>query len=88
MDGQRQILRNNSNYMSANPIRSESTNQLYNYEAKHYLGDWLSRPLDSITRRDGEARFKRNLARLTGSARLHRHEVGFRKALALTSLDA
>ena len=31
-------------YMSANPNGSESTNQLYNYEAKHYLGDWLSRP--------------------------------------------
>ena len=44
-------------YMSANPNRSESTNQLYNYEARHYLGDWLSRPLDSITRRDVEARF-------------------------------
>ena len=25
-------------YMSANPNRSESTNQLYNYEAKRYLG--------------------------------------------------
>lgn len=36
-------------YMSANPNRSESTNQLYNYDAKHYLRDWLSRPLDSIT---------------------------------------
>ena len=44
-------------YMSANPNRSESTNQLYNYEARRYLGDWLSRPLDSITRRDVEARF-------------------------------
>ena len=44
-------------YMSANPNRSESTNQLYNYDAKHYLRDWLSRPLDSITRRDVESRF-------------------------------
>ena len=44
-------------YMSADPNRSESTNQLYNYGAKHNLGDWLSRPLDSITRLNVASRF-------------------------------
>ena len=46
-------------YIDANPNRSESTNKLYRYEAGRYLGDWLSRPLDAITRRDVEARFNR-----------------------------
>ena len=46
-------------YMKANPNRSESTNQLYRFEAQRYLGDWLSRPLDSITRRDVESRFNK-----------------------------
>ena len=44
-------------YMAANPNRSKRTNELYRYEAKRYLGDWLSRPLDLIARRDVEARF-------------------------------
>lgn len=39
-------------YMKANPSRSKATNQLHGFEAEHYLGDWLSRPLDTITRRD------------------------------------
>ncbi len=46
-------------YMSANPNRSKRTNELYRYEAKRYLGDWLTRPLDTITRRDVETRFNR-----------------------------
>lgn len=44
-------------YMKANPNRSKSTDEIYRYEAKRYLGDWLVRPLDPITRRDVEARF-------------------------------
>ena len=46
-------------YMNANPNRSRRTNELYRYEAKRYLGDWLTRPLDTITRRDVETRFNR-----------------------------
>ena len=46
-------------YMTANPNRSRRTNELYRYEAKRYLGDWLSRPLDAIARRDVETRFNR-----------------------------
>ena len=37
--------------------RSKRTNQLYRYEANRYLGDWLTRPLDAISRRDVETRF-------------------------------
>ncbi|MDD9981141.1 MAG: integrase arm-type DNA-binding domain-containing protein, partial [Gammaproteobacteria bacterium] len=44
-------------YMAANPNRSKRTNELYRYEANRYLGDWLSRPLDAISRADVEARF-------------------------------
>ena len=44
-------------YMAANPNRSERTNELYRYEISRYLGDWLARPLDRITRRDVEKRF-------------------------------
>ena len=46
-------------YMRANPNRSKRTNELYRYDSKRYLGDWLTRPLDAITRRDVEARFNR-----------------------------
>ena len=46
-------------YMTANPNRSKRTDELYRYEANRYLGDWLSRPLDAIVRRDVEARFNR-----------------------------
>ena len=46
-------------YMAANPNRSQTTNKLYRYQANRHLGDWLSRPLDAITRRDVEARFNR-----------------------------
>ena len=31
-------------YMAANPNRSKRTDELYRYEAKRYLGDWLSPP--------------------------------------------
>ena len=34
-------------YMAVNPNRSKRTNELYRYEANRYLGDWLTRPLDS-----------------------------------------
>ena len=44
-------------YMTANPNRSKRTNELYRYEMKRYLGDWLTRPLDAISRRDVESRF-------------------------------
>ena len=43
--------------MAANPNRSKRTNELYRYEAKRYLGDWLPRPLDAVTRKDVETRF-------------------------------
>ena len=43
--------------MAANPNRSKRTNELYRYEANRYLGDWLARPLDAISRADVEARF-------------------------------
>ena len=40
-----------------NPNRLKRTNELYRYEANRYLGDWLTRPLDAISRADVEARF-------------------------------
>ena len=43
--------------MAANPNRSKRTNELYSYAANPYLGDWLPRPLDAISRADVEARF-------------------------------
>ena len=33
------------------------TNDLYRYKAERHLGDWFSRPLDAISRRDVETRF-------------------------------
>ena len=44
-------------YMTVNPNRSKRTNELYRYEAKRYLGDWLSRAIDAIARKDVETRF-------------------------------
>ena len=44
-------------FMAANPDRSERTNKLYRFQANRYLGDWLPRPLDAISRPDVEARF-------------------------------
>ena len=43
--------------MAASPNRSKRTNELYRYKANRYLGDWLTRPLDAISRADAEARF-------------------------------
>ena len=44
-------------YVAANASRSKRTNALYRYEANRYLGDWLTRPLDAISRADVDARF-------------------------------
>ena len=44
-------------YMAINPNRSRRTNERYRYEANRYLGDWFTRPLDTVTRRDVEVRF-------------------------------
>ena len=44
-------------YLAANPNRKRSTETLYRGQMRYCLGDWLARPLDTITRRDVEARF-------------------------------
>ena len=44
-------------YKAVNPNCSKRTDELYRYEANRYLGDWLTRPLDAISRRDVETRF-------------------------------
>ena len=44
-------------YLTANPNRKSSTEALYQSQMRYCLGDWLSRPLDTITRREVEARF-------------------------------
>ena len=44
-------------YLEANPNRKSSTETLYRGQMRYCLGDWLSRPLDTITRREVEARF-------------------------------
>ena len=46
-------------YLTANPNRKSSTEALYRSQMRYCLGDWLARPLDTITRRDMEARFHR-----------------------------
>ncbi len=46
-------------YLAANPSRKASTETLYRGQMRYCLGDWLSRPLNTITRRDVEARFHR-----------------------------
>ena len=46
-------------YLTANPNRKASTEALYQSQMRYCLGDWLARPLDTITRRDVEARFHR-----------------------------
>jgi len=46
-------------YMKVNPKRSESSNRMYRAEFGYCLGDWRTRPLDSIERRDVEERFIR-----------------------------
>ena len=46
-------------YLTANPNRKRSTEELYRGQMRYCLGDWLSRRLDTISRRDVEARFHR-----------------------------
>ena len=46
-----------ADYMEANPNRAANTVNLYRRNLRVNLSDWLSRPLDAITRRDVEARF-------------------------------
>ena len=46
-------------YLMANPNRKRSTEKVYRSQMNSSLGDWLARPLDTITRRDVEARFHR-----------------------------
>ena len=44
-------------YMKAKPRHSKRTGMAYRRAVEHYLADWLSRPLDTIERREVEARF-------------------------------
>ena len=44
-------------YLEANPNRVPRTDKGYRQMINRYLGDWLDRPLDAITRRDVELRF-------------------------------
>ena len=44
-------------YMKANPNRAANTVRLYRQNLRVNLGDWVKRPLDSITRQDVEDRF-------------------------------
>ena len=44
-------------YIGANPKRKEETDKAYRRHCRLHLEGWMSRPLDSITRRDVEARF-------------------------------
>ena len=46
-------------YLTANPNRKSTTKALYRGQMRYCLGDWLSRPLNTITRRDVETRFHR-----------------------------
>ena len=46
-------------YMAADEGRAPRTVETYRYEMKRYLGDWLSRPLDSIDAEDVRDRFER-----------------------------
>ena len=44
-------------YMSAKSFRSTKTSDAYRLAVEHYLADWVSRPLNTIERREVEARF-------------------------------
>ena len=44
-------------YMDANPRRKPRTVEIYRQNLRVCFGDWLTRPLDAIDRRDVEARF-------------------------------
>ena len=46
-------------YMGSNPRRKPRTVAIYRQNLRVCFGDWLSRPLDAIDRRDVEARFHR-----------------------------
>ena len=46
-------------YMAGNPNRAERTNEIDRGRFKRCLGDWQTRPLDAITRRNVEGRFNR-----------------------------
>ena len=46
-------------YLAVNPNRTERTNTLYRQNLRVNLSDWVNRPLNTITRRDVEARFHR-----------------------------
>ena len=46
-------------FLAASPKRKRSTNAAYRSQMRYCLGDWLPRRLDTITRRDVEARFHR-----------------------------
>ena len=46
-------------YLAANPGRKRSTETLYRGQMRYCLGDWLARPLDTISRQDVEERFHR-----------------------------
>ncbi|MDE0035826.1 MAG: Arm DNA-binding domain-containing protein [Deltaproteobacteria bacterium] len=45
-------------YITSGHGRAASTERGYRRYAALYLGDWLSQPLDAITRRDVESRFR------------------------------
>ena len=45
-------------YMRAATGRAQRTDELYRYEMKRYLGDWRSRPLDTIEYEDIKDRFE------------------------------
>jgi len=44
-------------FLAANPNRKPITLRLYRGQIRYCFGDWMARPLDTITRRDVEARF-------------------------------
>ena len=57
-------------YLTANPDRKEATARFYRALMRNCFDDWLARPLDSIARRDVEARFhlvSRRRGRTTGN---------------------
>ena len=55
-------------YLEANPDRKESTARFYRGLMRNCLGDWLTRPLGTIARRDVEARFHLVSCRRRGGA--------------------
>ena len=44
-------------YIGVNPNRSDRTNELYRQNLRVHLPDWVNRPLNTISRKDVEARF-------------------------------